>query len=163
MTYTCSTCGKQHEDWPAIAFDKPSMSDEDSEKITELTSDFCVIEHKDQTDRYIRAVLFQKVNDHCEDLQYGVWVSLSEKSFNDYKTNFHNDEHEAVYFGYLCNSLAGYESTLSLHTNVELSKGGQRPQVIPHQADHPFVKDYYNGISVEEVERRIFQIIGNAK
>jgi hypothetical protein len=96
LKYTCSTCGKEHDDWPAIAFDTPSMSVEDKEKITEINSDFCVIEYEDQTDRYIRAVLFQKVIDHCDDLHYGVWVSLSEKSFNDYKENFHNEEHEAV-------------------------------------------------------------------
>lgn len=83
------------------------------------------------------------------------------KSFNDYKENFHNNEHEAVYFGFLCNWLPGYESTLSLHTDVELSKGGKRPQVIPHEADHPFVKDYYNGISIEEAKRRIEEAVGN--
>ncbi|MCW3106161.1 MAG: hypothetical protein JWQ09_667 [Segetibacter sp.] len=161
MTYTCSSCGKQHEGLAAIAFDTPSLSDEDKEKITELTSDFCVIQHEDQTDRYIRAVLFQKVIDHCEDLQYGIWVSLSEKSFNDYKANFHNNDHEAIYFGFLCNWITGYESTLSLHTNVELSKGGSRPQVIPHESDHLFLKDYYNGISIEEAQRRIAEAMTN--
>ena len=159
MKYTCSTCGKEHEDWPAIAFDTPSMSDEDKEKITELSSDFCVVEHEDQTDRYARAVLFQKVIDSCEDLHYGVWVSLSEKSFYDYKENFDNEKHEAVYFGYLCNWIAGYDSTLSLHTNVKVSKGSKRPEVIPHQVDHPFVQDFYNGICVEEAESRIRKAI----
>ena len=54
-----------------------------------------MVEHEDQTDRYVRA---QKVNDSGEGLQYKVRVSLSEKSFNDYKENFHKDEDEAVYF-----------------------------------------------------------------
>lgn len=159
MTYTCSICRKQHEDWPAIAFDTPFLDDEDKEKITELSSDFCVVEHEDQTNRYIRAVMYQKVNDYCDELHYGVWVSLSEKNFNDYKANFNNDEHEAIYFGYLCNSLPAYESTLSIHTNVELSKGGQRPEVIPHKADHSFVNDYYNGITVEEAQRRVREAV----
>lgn len=139
------------------------MSDEDQEKVIEQSSDFCVIEHEDQTDRYIRAVLFQKVINHCDDLHYGVWVSLSEKSFKDYKENFDNEDHEAVYFGYLCNSLSGYESTLSVHTDVVASKGNSRPEVIPHEAEHPFVKDYYQGISIEEAERRIQLALGNSE
>jgi len=47
------------------------------------------------------------------------------------------------------------ESTLSVHTNVIVSKGNSRPEVVPHKAEHPFVKDYYQGISIEEAERRI--------
>ncbi|HEX8460613.1 MAG TPA: DUF2199 domain-containing protein [Segetibacter sp.] len=163
MTYTCSSCGKEHEDLPAIAFDAAyyyyDLSDEEKENITELSTDFCIIKGEDQTDRFIRAVLFQPVKDHTDTLQYGVWVSLSEKSFNDYKANFHNNEHEATYFGFMANYVPGYDSTLSLHTDVILSKGGSRPEVIPHTSDHPFVQDYYNGISIEEAERRVRETV----
>jgi hypothetical protein len=63
MRYTCSSCGKEHEDLPAIAFDAPSyyydLSDEEKETIAEFTNDFCIIKDEDQTDRFIRAILFQ--------------------------------------------------------------------------------------------------------
>ncbi|NTS42623.1 DUF2199 domain-containing protein [Flavisolibacter sp. BT320] len=161
MKYTCASCGIVHESWPAIGFDAPyhfhSLSDEEKHAIAELSSDFCTIKYEDQTDYFIRAVLFQKVNDHCEDLHYGVWVSLSEKSFHDYKDNFHNGNHEANYFGYLSSWLPGYDDSTSIKTNVILSPGSNRPEVIPHleKAEHPFLADYFNGISIEEAERRI--------
>lgn len=136
MKYKCEKCGQEHEGWPALAFSAPYhyqiLSDEDKETIAELNDDFCVIEHEkeDRTNFFIRGVLIQKVNDHCEDLQYGVWVSLSEKSFENYSENFHNDEHEASYFGWFCNQIADYENTLSIKTNVIASGGGNRPEII---------------------------------
>jgi hypothetical protein len=166
MRYTCSTCGKEHENWPALGFDAPyhyhCLSDDEKKAIAELSSDFCTISYADQTSRFIRAVLFQKVNDHCEDLHYGVWVSLSEKSFRDYKDHFQDDNHKAMYFGYLSSWIPNYEDTTSIKANVELSLGGNRPEVIPHndQIGHPFVHDYYNGISRDEAERRINIALG---
>jgi hypothetical protein len=112
IKYTCSNCGKEHEEWPALTYTSPTNYDtlsEDKQNIAELTSDFCVITHPDQTDRFIRCTLTQKLIDHCEDLEYGLWVSLSEKSFNDYSENFDNESHEAKYFGWLCNDSPDYE------------------------------------------------------
>jgi hypothetical protein len=165
MQYKCSICGKVHTELPHLSFDSPFnygiLSDKDKEEIAELSSDFCVIKYEDQTDRFIRAVLFQKINDHSESLGYGIWVSLSEKNFNDYTEHFEDNDYEATYFGFLCSNISGYETTLSIRTNVELRKGGNRPEVIPHedQMDNPFVMDYYNGITLAEAERRIHEII----
>jgi len=34
--------------------------------------------------------------------------------------------------------------------------GNERPEIFPHEDfDHPFVKDYYSGISKKEAENRI--------
>jgi hypothetical protein len=83
--YTCSNCGKEHEEWPALTYisstNYDTLSEEDKQNIAELTSNFCIITHPDQTDRFIRCTLTQKLIDHCEDLEYGLWVSLSEKEF----------------------------------------------------------------------------------
>ena len=150
-----------HEDWPAIAFTTPdsydTMSEEDRKKyVKEISNDFCIIEYEDQTDRFIRCVLFQEVIDHCEDLHYGVWASLSEKSFNDYNKHYHSLDYEATYFGYLSSQFPEYGNNYSIKTNVVYT-GKNRPEVIPHidQMDIPFVKDYYEGITKAEAERRI--------
>ncbi len=161
-TYTCSSCGQQHTEWPALAFHLPDnyygLSEEERQTIAEVSPDTCVITYEDQTDRFIRCFLLQEVTDHCEDLEYGLWVSLSEKSFEDYVANYHDENHEASYFGWLCNRIDGYEEA-SIPTSVHAS-GGQRPEIVPHKDfDHPFVRDYYNGISKEEVERRIARMI----
>ena len=53
-----------------------------------------------------------------KDLEYGLWVSLSEKSFNDYSENFNNENHEAKYFDWLCNDLPDYKFPKSIPTTV---------------------------------------------
>lgn len=158
--YNCNRCGQVHDEWPALAFKSPDNYDTLSvalkESITEIDDDFCVIKYSDQTDRFIRCTLTQKVNDHCEDLEYGLWVSLSEKSYDDYLANFNNEHQETTYFGWLSNTIPEYAFKESIPTTIVTRTGNQRPEIIPHKNfDHPFVKDYYNGISKLEAEKRI--------
>lgn len=162
--YICTKCGQPHEDWPALAYSSPdnyaSLSQEDKNEIAELSNDICIINYGDQTDRFIRTTLFQKVNDYCEDLNYGLWVSLSEKSFADYTENFDNQDHEVKYFGWLCNDIPGYEFEESIPMTVFTKKGNDRPEIVPHlDFNHPFVADYYNGITKDEAEKRIRDMI----
>ncbi len=160
MKYKCSQCGQEHEGWPALAYSSPTnydkLSEEEQKSRCELSDDFCIIRHPEQTDRFIRCTLTQKVNGHCEDLEYGLWVSLSEKSFQDYSDNYNNENHEACYFGWLCNDLPKYDFTNSIPTTIYTRTGKQRPEIVPHKDhEHPFVEDYYNGIAKEEAEGRI--------
>ncbi len=160
IKYTCSRCGQEHIEWPALTFKSPDnyegLSQIDKESLAEIDTDFCTIKHADQIDRFIRCTLTQKVNDHCENLDYGLWVSLSEKSFEDYSNNYKNETHETMYFGWLCNDIPEYDFSESIPTSVFTRTGDKRPEVIPHKDfDHPFVKDYYNGISKHEAEKRI--------
>lgn len=162
MKYICSCCGEEKEEWPAIAYDSPSLytdlSDEEK-KNSELTSDFCIIIHDSETFYFIRTVLIQNVIDGCQNLEYGVWVSLSEKSFNEYVDNYDNKEFTAVYFGWLANYLPDYDYD-SIPTNVEVDNSLGRPLVLPHSShDDRFVRDCYDGIPEEEAERRINLIL----
>jgi hypothetical protein len=164
IKYTCGCCGKTHYEWPALTFSSPDaysfLSGTAKENIAEISSDFCIITHPKQTDRFIRCTLTQKVTDHCEDLEYGFWVSLSEKSYQDYSDNYKNENHETSYFGWLCNNIAQYDFAESIPTTVYTKKGNSRPEIVPHENfDHPFVRDYYNGISKEEAEIRIKQML----
>ena len=164
IKYKCTCCGKEHEEWPALSYISPTdydtLSDNDKKEIGELSSDFCTIRHPEQTDRFIRCTLTQKVIDHCEDLEYGLWVSLSEKSFQDYSDNYNNENHETKYFGWLCNDLPDYDFNDSIPTTVFTRTGRQRPEIVPHENfDHPFVYDYYNGITKAGAERRIKSMI----
>lgn len=164
MSYKCANCGNEHDEWPALTFNTPDayywLSEQEKSTMADIGSDHCIITYKDQTDRFIRCTLTQKVNDHCEHLEYGIWVSLSEKSYKDYADNFDSENHATTYFGYLGNSIPGYEGTLSIHTNVNTRIGNHRPEVIPHDSfDHPFVADYYNGIEKDEAERRIADML----
>jgi hypothetical protein len=158
--FKCSICGKIHDELPALGFMSPLyyeiLDKKDKEEIAELSSDFCVINHENQTDRFIRTTLTVPINDVCQDLDYGIWVSLSEKSFNEYQTEFKNNVEGKTYFGMISNEIPDYEeSTLGLHVNVNVQGGGIRPQITLHRIDHKLISDLENGISIQEAEKRI--------
>lgn len=158
--FTCSSCGELHEQWPALAFDAPihyfNLPQEHKENAAQIDADFCKIQFRDSQQFFIRGVLIQEVTDACDHLEYGVWVSLSEKSFLNYYENFRNEGHETVYFGWLSNEIAEYQNTSAIPCNVVTQLGNKRPHIIPHQSfEHPFIHDYYNGISKQEVLQRI--------
>ena len=165
--YKCSICGQIHSEWPALTYSSPTnyfqLSEEEKATIANLDSDFCIINYEDQTDRFIRVTLSMKVIDSEEDLDYGLWVSLSEKSFNDYEENYNNPNHETTYFGWLCNTLPDYENTMSIPINVVTQLGDQRPKIFPHKDhDHQFVRDFYNGITSHEAQRRVDEMMKNS-
>ena len=159
-TYTCTVCHETHEDLPALGFIAPDPYAELSaaqraEFQAECDDNFCIIRYPDQTDRFIRVVLDIPIIDHDETLDYGVWVSVSETSFNDYRAHFSNNP-ETGYFGMICNHIAGYEpSTMFLHCNVYTQPDGYRPVIAPHQAEHPLVRDYTHGIRYAEARARV--------
>ncbi|WP_421810826.1 DUF2199 domain-containing protein [Flagellimonas sp.] len=162
--FKCTECGQVHSEWPALAFKSPAnydyLSDHEKTELGKLDSDFCEIHYENQIDRFIRVTLKQKVNDACENLDYGLWISLSEKSFSDYAENFDNENHETGYFGWLCNNIPEYENTMSIPCDVITQTGNKRPEIFPHQDfDHPFVRDYYNGITKIEAEKRINEMM----
>ncbi|WP_075340444.1 DUF2199 domain-containing protein [Tenacibaculum agarivorans] len=164
--FRCSVCGEIHNEWPALAYASPSsyfqLTEEEKNNIAKINDDFCIINYEDQTDRFIRVVLKQKIVDYDDILEYGLWVSLSEKSFKDYKTNFKNTNHENQYFGWLSNYLPDYTFTKNIPTTVVTKTGNERPEIFPHKDfDDPFIKDYYNGITKKEAEKRIHEMLKN--
>ena len=164
--YRCNSCGQIHTELPALGFMTPFhfdiLSERDKNETAEISEDFCIIHDPEQTDRFIRTVLSIRVHDTCETLDYGIWVSLSRESFEDYQKNFKTETIEPTYFGMICNEIKDYsETTLGLHVNVQVRKGGIRPEILPHQAEHQLIKDWENGITIEEAEKRIEKAINN--
>ena len=164
--FKCTKCGKVHDELPALAFMSPDyysyLSDEDKKNMAELSEDFCIIRHPEQTDRFIRTTMTFQIVDACEDLDYGIWVSVSEKTFDDYKADFKNNIEGKTYFGRICNEIPEYEeSTLGLHVNVETRANGIRPEIIPHQSEHDLIKDWEKGILISEAEQRVQNMMNN--
>jgi hypothetical protein len=161
--YQCTKCDEWHDDWPAYGFNSPDyhywLSEEEKEK-AELSEDFCIVREPDGTRYFIRAVLIQPVKDRCETLDYGVWTSLGEQNFLDYRENFKNPSHQAQYLGWLANKLPDYHNG-DIKLQVVTGEGSERPLVFPHQSqNHPLVHDFYRSISLEEAERRIVKMLG---
>ena len=158
--YTCSTCGSEHEGLPAIGFDAPMfyaiLSDTDKMELAECSEDFCVIEHPEQTDRFIRACLDLPIHNTCDVLSYGVWVSLSQTSFESYEKTFRKEASSENYFGRLSNWIASYESsTVGLHMNVVTRGDDQRPLLQPYESEHALVREWVDGITLDEARRRV--------
>lgn len=165
MSFRCSVCGSLHEGRLAIGFLSPHyyhiLSEEDKTAMATLSEDCCIIEYGDQTDRFIRVVLKLPIRDSEDMMDCGVWVSLSQPNFEYYMDHFNDDLEGEIFFGYLCNSIPGYEDTLLLKTNVVCGPAGQRPKVYLHesQSDNAFVKDCIGGISKEEADRRMHLVL----
>ncbi len=164
IEFECSRCGELHKNWPAITYNAPwqyhTLTESEKDEIAQLSSDFCLINWEDQTDRFIRTVLQIPVNNFELTLEYGVWVSVSEQSFKNYDENFERTDYESGFFGWLCSKLEGYEDTLQIPTDVVANAGTQRPTLHLHKNHkHPLVTDFYKGIAKEEAERRIHQIM----
>lgn len=166
-TYICATCGKTHSDLPSIGFAEPFhyqiLSEKDKEEIALINEDLCRIGHDTQTDYFIRAVLQIPIIDHEKTLDYGIWVSVSEKTFKEYFLQIENKKpEEKTYFGMISNWIGDYESdTIGLHMNVDTQLGNFRPLLVPHESSHPLVCDWENGITYEEAERRVHIAFGN--
>lgn len=160
INFKCSMCGKIHNRLSAIGFNTPfyyeDLDENDKKDIAKISSDFCEIKHVDQTDRFIRTTLTISINDTCDNLDYGVWVSLSEKSFNEYKSDFKDNVEGKTYFGMISNDIFDYkETTLGIHVNVNTRSDGMRPEIIPHQNEHKLISDYENGINIKEARKRV--------
>jgi hypothetical protein len=50
----------------------------------------------------------------------------------------------------------------TLVTKFSYNRGNERPEIFPHSDfDHPFVRDFYQGITKEEAQKRIHNILSN--
>lgn len=166
MKTFCRKCGKVHAEWPSLEFCSPfyysRLAKIQQENLAELKTDFCVIRTRKQVDHFIRAIITQQVNNHCDTLDYVVWVLLNEESFYDYHHHYDENYHRATYFGYISNQIPGYTDTLSVRVTIHANSGIERPEAIPHQDQllNAFVFDYFNGISPQQVEEKINYILG---
>ena len=160
FAFTCSCCGQVHEGSPSFAFDAPyqysSLSDEQKASMGRLGSDFCTITHEGQTDYFIRTVLLIPIQGVSEPFMWGVWVSLSEKSFARYRDTYDNPVEGDGFFGWVCNRIPWYpepESALAADVLVQLH--GRRPLLLLHHGsenDHPLVLDQRDGISIQKAQ-----------
>lgn len=155
FAFKCSCCGDIHEGSPSMAFRAPdhyaSLSDEQKMSIGKLSGDFCTINHGDGTDYFVRAVLEVPIHGIEEPFLWGVWVSLSQKSFERYYEMYENPVEGEGFFGWVCNDINVYPYSSSRPADVVVQVDNQRPKVILHKGDpedDQLVIDQNEGISV---------------
>jgi hypothetical protein len=159
FAFKCKCCGEIHEGSPSFGFREPdqyaSLSDEQKARMATLTDDFCTITHEEGTDRFIRAVLEIPIDGVEEPFLWGVWVSLSEKSFNRYRETYDDPVAGEGFFGWVCNQISLYPYDQARPSDVIVQSGGNRPKVVLHRGDpenDPLVSDQAEGISVSRAQ-----------
>jgi hypothetical protein len=156
--WTCPCCGKEKVGLPMdLAYNAPGPWDgltHEEREASRLDKDFCRIVYPDgQRDHFIRAMMLLPVPALDEDFGFGVWVSVSENSWNAYEEGFDSGEYAIKgCFGYLMHHIPGYEGSYLLHCDVKFQPGNQRPTIHLHEVDHPLVEAQLHGVDVAQVE-----------
>jgi hypothetical protein len=154
IRYKCTSCGEWHEGMPGYAAEAPlyyySIPLEARAERCALTSDTCVV---DQKSFFVRGCLEIPVHGESEPVIWGVWVSLSNNSFDQFIGCFDtpNRSHIGPFFGWLSAALPLYPNTQSLKARVHLRDNGVRPYIELEPTDHLLALEQRRGISRERV------------
>ncbi|TFZ07657.1 DUF2199 domain-containing protein [Ramlibacter humi] len=159
FAFKCSCCGKVHEGSPSYAFKAPdhyaSLSEEQKAAMGRINTDLCTVTRGEGTDYFIRTVLEIPIHGVAEPFTWGVWVSLSEKSFKRYVETYDEPVEGDGFFGWVCNAIPWYPPAEPLATDVAVQLGGKRPLLFLHHGgsdDHPLIVDQRRGISVAKAQ-----------
>lgn len=158
FAFRCKRCNAVHEGSPSFAFRAPDqyacLSEAQRAAMGKLSDDFCTITHDEGTDHFVRAVLEVPIDGIEEPFLWGVWVSLSQKSFDRYRETFDDPVEGEGFFGWVCNDIPVYPSSSPRSADVIVQAGNQRPKVRLHgREEHdPLVIDQRHGISVARAQ-----------
>jgi len=155
-SYLCATCGKRHDALPmCYGANAPELwytiPEEERDTRADLTSDQCVI---DQRHFFVLGRILVPVNDGDGPFIWLAWVSLSETNFLRTCELWESQgrESEPPYFGWLQSALPYDPTTLSLKTQVQTMRLGERPNIVLESSDHPLSVEQRFGISMARVQ-----------
>ncbi|MVA57415.1 DUF2199 domain-containing protein [Agrobacterium vitis] len=152
--FKCAACDEWHEGMPSFSIDAPcyylGMPEEQRSARCELTTDLCVI---DGEYFFARGLIEIPVQGSSEPFAWGVWVSLSNKSFAEFSDLYETSARDIYgpYFGWLSSQLSIYPDTINLAVEVHLRNNGVRPSIVLEPSNHPLSIEQRNGMSIERV------------
>jgi hypothetical protein len=140
--FTCKCCGQVHEGVPAFGADMPAIAEwippADRAMRVDLGSDDCVV---DKERFLVRGCLEIPVEGESEAFEWGVWVDISQRDFDQWLRAYNLQErsHIGPFAGYLGTALPCYPDTFNLHV------------VMVSQSDHPLYIEQSTGITHERL------------
>ncbi len=152
MEFQCRTCGETHEGLPAWHFEAPvqalAIPEHERRSRVQLTEDDCII---DNTEFYLKGLLELPVHGVTQSFTWGVWLSVSEESYQRFAQLFVDHDRAAgeEFFGWLCNSIPSYPETQLLKTMLHVREYPLRPTVELEPTQHPLASDHRTGVSQE--------------
>jgi hypothetical protein len=154
-TFTCSRCGQLHEGPPlAYGADYPeawaAVPEAERRRRVVMSEEQCII---DKRDFYVRARLVIAVTDGAEPFEWGVWVSVGQKSFMRMAEVWATPGREAEppCPARLQTDLPGYPRTLELEGVLRTQPVGQRPTFELDPTGHPLVRQQREGVTAQWV------------
>jgi len=152
MRFSCKTCGQEHSiDDVSFGSDAPLqwglLTDEERAQ-SMLSGEQCEIERRDGDSFYIRACLEIPIRGTDRIFTWGVWCSLSEKSYVEVSEHWEDPARPNLgpYFGWLSSIIPGYPDTAYLKTHVHQREVGVRPSVELEPTNHPLSLDQRHGV-----------------
>lgn len=159
MNFQCSVCKENHsaENF-AWHFPEPLawlLASETEREHSTITQDQCELVTHRGMHFFIHALLQIPIKGSDQLFTWGVWCSLSEKSYLEIDDNWENPDRTSMgpYFGWLCSKVPEYPDTISLKTHVHQREVGMRPLVELEQTMHPLAIHQREGIDPEELNR----------
>ncbi|MEJ5125528.1 DUF2199 domain-containing protein [Comamonas sp. MYb21] len=152
--FLCASCGEVHQGMPSFGvltpFSYDDISPNERAMRCTLSTDTCTV---DGRFFFVRACLEIPVQGEPEPFSWGVWVSLSAESYNQWLEFEFIDKrsHIGPFFGWLNTDLMPYPDTLNLKTRVHLRDDGIRPFIELEPTEHPLAIEQRQGISVDRV------------
>lgn len=165
MEFTCSSCKAVH-DLSQISFgaDAPVQwgpLSETERARSELGQEQCVINANDGRHFFVRACLEIPVKGSNQVFCWGVWVSLSEKSFLEMSEHWDDPKRTQYgpYFGWLCTQVPEYPDSVFLKTSVHQRGVGLRPLVKLEPTDHPLAVHQREGIDPNQLQGIVVRVL----
>lgn len=152
--FKCAECEEWHEGMPSFGTSAPSLynsiPESEREERCHLTSDTCIV---DDEFFFVRGCIEIPVIGTAEPFIWGAWVSLSNKSFDEFLSTFDEPIRSEFgpYFGWLSTELPLYPSSQNLKTHLHLRDQGVRPLIELEPSDHPLAVEQREGITVERL------------
>jgi hypothetical protein len=150
--FKCTCCGEWHEGMPGYSSEWPlyycSVPNAERASRCVLNIDTCVV---DQKFFFVRGCLEIPVRDEPDPFIWGVWVSLSKSSFDQFMECFDTAKrsHIGPYLGWLSAELPLYPSTENLKVRVHLRDDRVRPYFELEPTEHPLAVEQRRGITAE--------------
>ncbi|MGF7005760.1 DUF2199 domain-containing protein [Aminobacter sp. BE322] len=157
--WRCSCCGEDHVGLPMdMMFGEPvdwDALDDATRAASTLDDDFCEVRHSTgEVDRFIRCLLPLPVPRMCSEFRLGVWMSVSERSWDIYGVGFASGTYaEDGCFGYLMHDVPDYSGSMFFNADVWFQPARLRPRVALHETDHPLFLAQRDGIEPAQIER----------
>jgi hypothetical protein len=142
----------------SMGFDPPlvwAKLDEPTRAASWADTDFCEINYSDgNTERFIHCVLPLPVPDIDAEFTFAVWCSVSEKSWEIYKTGYGGGDYaEKGCFGFLIDHIPDLENTRNLPADLWFQPAGLRPRVELHDGPDPLIFAQREGVEPAQIER----------